>query len=75
MRAAIAALLATGALFGVVWLVQVDQHERARLHQLEAERDALAAESLRSFRAHEKLQQVIPAYRPASKPLPGQRDA
>lgn len=39
------------------------------------ERDIEAANSLRSFRAHERLQQVIPEYRPASKPSPGQRDA
>lgn len=39
------------------------------------ERDIEAANSLRSFRAHERLQQVIPQYRPASKPAPGQRDA
>lgn len=46
-----------------------------RTQRLIKERDELAAESLRSFRAHEKLQQIIPEYRPAQKPAPGQRDA
>lgn len=46
-----------------------------RTRRLIRERDIEAANSLRSFRAHERLQQVIPEYRPASKPAPGQRDA
>lgn len=49
--------------------------DHAREQRLIQERDDLAAESLRTFRAHEKLQQVIPADRPADKPAPGQRDA
>lgn len=43
--------------------------------RLIAERDIEAANSLRSFRAHERLRQVIPPYQPASKPKPGQMDA
>lgn len=49
--------------------------ESRRIERLTIERDIEAANSLRSFRAHERLQQVIPQYRPASKPAPGQRDA
>ncbi len=75
LRSLIVFGLAIGALVGVATLVAQDAKERDRLKRLTIERDELAAESLRSFRAHEKLQQVIPEYRPASKPLPGQRDA
>lgn len=66
-------LLAAAAISGAIaYFGSLPSERDLRLIQ---ERDDLAAESLRSFRAHEKLQQVIPEYRPASKPAPGQRDA
>lgn len=75
MRQAARALILFGLVAGAIAYAVREIREQRRLEPLIAERDALAAESLRSFRAHEKMQQVIPAYRPASKPAPGQRDA
>lgn len=49
--------------------------DRAREQRLIQERDELAAESLRSFRAHQQIQRVIPEFQPGSKPALGQRDA
>lgn len=60
---------------GVVIARQPGPADRAREQRLIQERDQLAAESLRSFRAHQQLQRVIPEFQPRSKPQAGQRDA
>lgn len=60
---------------GVTIARQPGPADYAREQRLIQERDALAAESLRSFRAHQQLQRVIPEFQPGSKPAAGQRDA
>ena len=75
MRVAVWVVIVGLGFLGAISAVTTSVRESRRLEQLTIERDIEAANSLRSFRAHEKLQQVIPPYQPAAKPLPGQRDA
>lgn len=49
--------------------------EQQRLERLTAERDAAAERNRLNFIEFERQQRAIPVHRPATKPLPGQRDA
>ncbi|TCR64679.1 hypothetical protein [Bosea sp. BK604] len=75
MRAIVAIVVCLGVVALIAMGVNRYADDYAREQRLIQERDDLAAESLRSFREFERMKRVIPAYRPDTKPLPGQRDA